>query len=77
MKKLVFPVIAATFLFASCAEQKPGMTDNEMKAKADSIVGSKQPELLQQADEDLQNRAAAEVKAKADSIVTAVKNHNQ
>lgn len=74
MKKLVFPLIAATFLFASCAEQQQGMTDNEIEAKVDSVVGSKQPQLLQEADEDLNNRAAAEVKEKADSIVTAVKN---
>lgn len=73
MKKLVFPLIAATFIFASCQEQQQGMTDNEINAKVDSIVGSKQPQLLQEADEDLQNRAAAQVKEKADSIVTAVK----
>ncbi|HEY9177405.1 MAG TPA: hypothetical protein VIN07_06920 [Flavipsychrobacter sp.] len=72
MKKLVFPAIAATLLFTACQnEVAPGMTENEMEAKVDSIVGTRLDELNQQATEDLDRRVAIEVKPKADSIVAA------
>lgn len=72
MKKLVFPAIAATLLFTACQnEVAPGMTENEMDAKVDSIVGTRLDELNQQATEDLDRRVAIEVKPKADSIVAA------
>ncbi|XZF16079.1 hypothetical protein ACTHGU_08065 [Chitinophagaceae bacterium MMS25-I14] len=45
------------------------MSESEMHAKVDSIVGSKIEEMNRQAMEDLDHRLAIEVKAKADSIV--------
>lgn len=72
MKKLLFPAIAATLMFTACQnEVAPGMTENEMETKVDSIVGTKLDELNQQATEDLDRRMAIEVKPKADSIVAA------
>lgn len=70
MKQLL--LIAGTItLLASCqAEQKP-MTQNEIDAKVDSLVGIKIEELNRQAMEDFDRRKTIEVKAKADSIVEA------
>lgn len=72
MKKLLFPAIAAMVMFTACQQEvAPGMTENEMQAKVDSIVGTRLDELNRQATEDLDRRVAIEVKPKADSIVAA------
>ncbi|MCB9047062.1 MAG: hypothetical protein H6550_13090 [Chitinophagales bacterium] len=74
MKKLLFPAVFATVLFAACNNNAPApMDDNAIQAKADSIVGTKLDELNKMATEDLDRRAAIEVKPMADSIVAARK----
>ena len=77
MKKVLFPAAFATLLFAaSCANNAPaGMSDADINAKADSIVGTRLDELNQQANEDLDRRMAIEVKPKADSMVEARKSN--
>lgn len=72
MKKLLFPAVAAMFMFTACQQEAaPGMTENEMQAKVDSIVGTRLDQLNQEATEDLDRRVAIEVKPKADSIIAA------
>jgi hypothetical protein len=47
------------------------LTQSEIEAKTDSLVGIKMQDLTQQSMADLEARIAIEVKAKADSIVAA------
>jgi high-affinity K+ transport system ATPase subunit B len=68
MNKLSIVVI---LLFASCASKTKNMTESEIKAKADSLVGIRIEELNRQAIEDFDRRKSIEVKIKADSIVQA------
>lgn len=64
--------IALLGLLASCAKEKEKkMTQSEINAKVDSIVGTRIDELNRQAMEDLDRRKSIEVKAKTDSIVEA------
>lgn len=73
MKKLLFPVAIAALLFTACVEEEHEveMTEAEMQAQTDSIVGTKLDELNDEANDDLERRMAIEVKPKADSIVEA------
>lgn len=74
MKKILFPLTLSIVFFAACNnEQGGGMTDNEIQAKADSVVGTKIEQLNQEAMDDLDKRMPIEVKQKADSIVAAAK----
>lgn len=65
---------AGALIFASCNNNSGGMTENEMNARVDSLVGAQMESLQQEAMNDLDRRMAIEVKAKADSIVAAVRN---
>lgn len=72
MKNLLLFAGTALLCLNSC--QGPAltpMTENEKKAKADSIIGTKIQDLMVQSMEDLDRRKSIEVKAKADSIVAA------
>lgn len=66
----LFLALALTACSSSQPEAQP-MTQNEINAKIDSLVGVKVSELATQAMIDLDHRMAIEVKAKADSIVAA------
>lgn len=77
MKKLLFPAVIASLLFAACNNNAaPVMDYNTIQAKADSVVGTKLDELNAQASEDLDRRSAIEVKPMADSIIAARKAGN-
>ncbi len=65
---------AGALIFVSCNNNSGGMTENEMNARVDSLVGAQMESLQQEAMNDLDRRMAIEVKAKADSIVAAVRN---
>jgi len=70
MYKFVFiALISCTLL--SCADKKAAFKQSEVNAKIDSIVGERLVEINRKAMEDLDNRIAIEVKAKADSILAA------
>ncbi len=74
MKKLLFPAVFASLLFAACGNNAaPVMDENAIQAKADSIVGTRLEDLNAQATEDLDRRMAIEVKPMADSIIAARK----
>ncbi len=73
MKKLIVPLVIV-FSLTACGEQQTSMTENEINAKVDSLVGEKQAEIMDEAMADLDNRKSIEVKAKADSIVEATLN---
>jgi hypothetical protein len=63
---------------AACSTQEgKKMSQNEINAKVDSIVGTRIEELNNQAMEDLDRRMSIEVKAKADSIVQAYEQSQQ
>lgn len=73
MKKTLLILTVAVIGLASCENKQAPMTQNEIDAKVDSIVGVKIEELNTQAMEDFDRRKTIEVKAKADSIVEAYK----
>ena len=60
----------------SCMEKQQVLTKADMKAKVDSIVNAKLPDINRMVQEDLDYRSAIEVKVKADSIVQAKQKHN-
>lgn len=70
MKQIV-PALALVALIASCGSKQQTMSENEVNAKVDSLVGLRIEEISRQAMEDRDRRIAIEVKAKADSIVQA------
>jgi hypothetical protein len=74
MKKILLVLACGATTFVSCEnKQTTPMTENEINAKVDSLVGVKIEELNVQAMEDFDRRKTIEVKAKADSIVEAYK----
>ena len=60
-----------TLAFTACTQKEKAISQSEVEAKVDSIVGTKIGEINRQAMEDLDRRMTIEVKAKADSIVAA------
>ena len=64
-------VIATVVALSACSSKKETFNESTIDARADSIVGIKMEELNKQSMEDLDQRMAIEVKAKADSIVAA------
>lgn len=71
MKKGYLFAIIVSIAFASCAQKEKAISQSEIQAKVDSIVGTKIGDINRQAMEDLDRRMTIEVKAKADSIVAA------
>lgn len=65
------PLLLAVAAFSSCKEHETAITQSQINAKVDSLIGIKIEELNRQAMEDLDRRKSIEVKAKADSIVQA------
>ncbi|MEO6833977.1 MAG: hypothetical protein ABI378_14925 [Chitinophagaceae bacterium] len=70
MKNLL-PALAIAFVFASCNNKTEQHNDSYIRAKVDSIVGSRLQEMNAKSMEDLDQRMTIEVKAKADSIIAA------
>lgn len=66
-----YSLAAGLILFSACSPSSPSMSQNEIDARVDSLVGVQMESLHQEAMEDLDRRMAIEVKAKADSIVAA------
>ncbi len=58
---------------ASCQPKEEVIDASRQNAMIDSLIAIKMEELNQQAMDDLDRRKSIEVKAKADSIVAAVK----
>ena len=73
MRKVVLAIGLLSIVLTACQEKQKTLTPKEIKAKADSIIGTRVEYLNKQAAEDLDRRSAIEVKAKADSIVDAYK----
>ncbi len=71
MKNTVFAFISAMLLMSSCGSRDEAVSQSQIDAKVDSLVGARMEEINRQAMEDLDRRKAIEVKAKADSIVQA------
>lgn len=72
MKKLIIPVAVLAITFAACqGDAGTSMTDEQINAKADSIVGEQLDDLNREANEDLDRRMSIDVKLMADSIVEA------
>jgi hypothetical protein len=71
---LVFSVMLL-ILIASCQANKRTIKESERDAMIDSLVGIRMEEVSQQAMEDLDRRRSIEIKAKADSIITAKQSH--
>jgi protoporphyrinogen oxidase len=71
--KLIPVILGATLFIASCtsASKEQAISRSQAEAKIDSLVGERQPEIMQQAMDDLDRRMAIEVKPKADSIFAA------
>lgn len=61
--------MATGIVLTSCSDRQKALTQSEINAKVDSLVGVKVQELARQSAEDLDRRMSIEVKAKADSIV--------
>lgn len=75
MKKIVLGVVLIMGGLTACSNNKQNtLSQSDIQAKVDSIVGGRMAELNKQSVEDLENRMAIEVKAKADSIVAARNN---
>lgn len=71
-RKISIMSVVLLAALASCSKEKEKqMTQSEINAKVDSIIGTRIDELNQQAMEDLDRRKSIEVKAKTDSIVDA------
>lgn len=75
MKKSFLALLLVPFLLAACSDKQKELSETEVKAKVDSLVGVKMEELNRQSMEDLDRRLSIEVKAKADSIVQARMSH--
>jgi len=75
MKRSFLALLLVPFLLAACSDKQKELSETEIKAKVDSLVGAKMEELNRQSMEDLDRRLSIEVKAKADSIVQARMNH--
>lgn len=72
MNKLIVFALCVIFTITACSDDKnKQLTESEVHARVDSLVGVKMEELSKQAMEDLDHRMSIEVKAKADSIVAA------
>ncbi|PZF74779.1 hypothetical protein [Taibaiella soli] len=71
MKKSFLALLFAPFLLTACSDKQKELSETEVKAKVDSLVGVKMEELNRQSMEDLDRRLSIEVKAKADSILAA------
>ena len=61
----------AFFCCTSCSQKTNNNTETSIRARADSIVGTRMDQISQASMEDLEQRKTIEVKAKADSIVAA------
>jgi hypothetical protein len=71
MYRNILTLLATAVVLASCSDRKKELTQTEIKAKVDSLVGVKLQDLARQSAEDLDRRMSIEIKAKADSIVAA------
>lgn len=71
MNKFVCVLIASSLTLVSCAEKEHTFKQSEIDAKIDSLVALRIAELNRRAMDDLEDRIAIEVKAKADSILAA------
>ena len=72
MKKIVLGVVLIIGGLTACSDNKQHtLSQSDIQAKVDSIVGSRMADLNKQSVEDLENRMAIDVKAKADSIIAA------
>lgn len=58
-------------MISSCGTNQQTIKESERDAIIDSMVAQRMEEITRQAVEDLDRRRSIEVKAKADSIVTA------
>jgi hypothetical protein len=74
---VILALLATTGMAACSTQEGKKMSQNEINAKVDSIVGARIEELNNQAVEDLDRRMSIEVKAKADSIVQAYEQSQQ
>ncbi len=75
MNKMIAALFAIILLSACGDDKKRSLTESAIHAKVDSMVGAKMEDMNKQAMDDLDNRMAIEVKAKADSIVAARTGH--
>ncbi len=71
--RILATVLLFTAALSACQEKKQKMSDSEIKAKVDSIVGVRVEEINKQSMDDLDKRMSIEVKTKTDSIVDAYK----
>jgi polyhydroxyalkanoate synthesis regulator phasin len=71
MKQILLYAPMALLVLASCGANQTTLTENQVQAKVDSLVGVRMEELSRHYMEDLEKRIAIEVKVKADSIVAA------
>jgi hypothetical protein len=76
MNRAGLAIILVSISFMSCMEKQQVLTKADMKAKVDSIVNTKLPDINRMVQEDLDYRSAIEVKVKADSIVQAKQKHS-
>lgn len=74
MKYLSITALLVLACCSGCGNKEDNNNENSISARADSIVGLRMQEINRQAMDDLEQRIAIEVKAKADSIVAARKN---
>jgi hypothetical protein len=72
MKQPAIALILVSMM-ASCQPEEDSMNDSVRNARIDSLVALRMDEMTRQSMEDLDRRKAIEVKAKADSIIGAVK----
>lgn len=70
MKNLI-PILTLAFAISACTTKTEQHSDSYIRAKVDSIVGTRLQEMNAKSMEDLDQRMTIEVKAKADSIIAA------
>ena len=71
MNKIVFTLLILGTLLTSCMDKQVPVPQKSINAQVDSIMNARKAEIKEQAMEDLDHRAAIEVKVKADSIIQA------
>jgi hypothetical protein len=71
MNRILLGLVIFSTVFTACNDTPVVIPQKTINAKVDSIVKVRKVEIDQQAMEDLDHRAAIEVKVKADSIVQA------
>lgn len=71
MNKIVLTLMVLVTVLTSCMDKQVPVPQKSINAQVDSIMNARKAEIKQQAIEDLDHRAAIEVRVKADSIVQA------